>query len=404
MRGITPRYAGLLSLGFVVAFAGAGAGAYFAGMSSSGIRITTGAGKDPSKRHPLPRSGAVVPAYDLWSDPVFPTLAVGYAIERHLTAAGPSEALARSEDGGRVWRLVGTFPFPNGYSEVQFVSPEDGYAFGPAGVAVTDDGGRSFTQSRDLGGELERVIPIGDDVWATYAVCHGPPVPTTSCSVRLAVSRNGGLSWRRAPRPTPLAESYGGGDVLARVTSEEAYVVSYGSRGGLARTTDDGASWARLVDPCSAWRIVDMAALSAGRLWMICGGDPVPGADASAKAVFRSDDAGQSWSAVAYTGFGPARGALARRLPFGSLWYGGQLSELATISPARAWIGVHGVGVLVTSDGGRSWSLAEGISDDGRDAGVGVTFTDPVHGWAIEFRVGVYRTDDASHWELVDGR
>ncbi|MGO9912192.1 MAG: WD40/YVTN/BNR-like repeat-containing protein, partial [Acidimicrobiales bacterium] len=93
----------------------------------------------------LPGAGAYVPAYDLSSDPVFPTLRIGYAIESHTTKAGTSEQLARSEDGGRSWRLVRPFPFPNGYSQVQFFSLEDGYAFGPSGLAITTDGGASWT-------------------------------------------------------------------------------------------------------------------------------------------------------------------------------------------------------------------------------------------------------------------
>lgn len=405
VKALTPRFAAALGVAFTAAFAAAGVGAYAIVASSSPAHLTTRPNPAPHRGGPLPRAGAVVPAYDLWSDPVFPTLRIGYAIERHLTPAGPSEALARSEDGGRVWRLIGAFPFANGYSDVQFVSPQRGYAFGPAGVAVTDDGGRSFVAGKDLGGELERVVPIGADVWATYAVCHGPPVASTRCGVRLAVSHDGGLTFSPSPRRAPIEESFLGGDVLARVTLDEAYVVSYGpTGGGLARTADDGASWVRLPDPCSAWRTVDMAALWAGQLWMICGGTAVRHEDASAKAVFRSDDGGTRWTAVAYTGLGPERGPLASSPPFGELWYAGQLSELATISPERAWIGVDGVGVLVTLDGGRTWKHVLGMADDGMAAGVGVTFNDARHGWAIEFREGVYRTDDAIHWVLVDGR
>jgi len=230
-------------------------------------------------------------------------------------------------------------------------------------------------------------------------------VPRTECAVRLALSTDGGLHWRTAVSPAPLGEAYEGGDILARVTNDAAYVVSYGitGGGGVALTTDSGRSWRRLPDPCSAWRTVDMAALSGGELWMICGGSPVPGADASAKAVFRSHDGGKTWVPEAYTGFGPPTGPLASKGPIGALWYAGQLSQLATIAPDRAWIGVSGVGVLVSFDSGRTWALAKGMPGNGGDAGVGVTFNDAENGWAIEFRVGVWRTSDAFRWHLVDG-
>ncbi len=355
----------------------------------------------------LPRPGALVPADDLYSDPVFPTLQVGYAIERHATAGGNSEELARSEDAGRTWHLVGPFPFANGYSQVQFVSIRSGYAFGPAGVAVTHDGGAHWAEGQALGGRLQRVVPIGDDVWATYAVCEGPPVASTLCSVHVAISTDGGIHWNQAATASPLTQSFDGGDVLARMDRDEAYVVSYGpSGGGLAHTVDDGARWTSLPDPCSAWDTVDIAAPKANVLWMICGGAPRAGGAASAKAVFQSYDGGRTWVPRAYTGFGPASGPLARRAPFGHLWFAGRLSQLATIDPTRAWIGVSGIGVLVTFDAGRDWALVKGMPRDAtRDgvAGVGVTFDDPRNGWAIEFRLGVWRTRDAVHWQLIDG-
>lgn len=352
----------------------------------------------------LPSAGAIVPAYDLWSDPVFPTVEIGYAIERHPTSGGSSEALARSEDGGRTWRLVGQFPFANGYSEVQFISVSTGYAFGPAGLAVTRDGGRTWTEGDPPTGRLQKVIPIGSNVWATYVVCHGPPEASTRCDMRLAISEDGGLHWAAAGTPSPLQESYSGGDILARDTLDKAYIVTYGvTGGGLAVTSDSGQTWRELDDPCAAWAKVDMAALSGGQLWMICGASRVQGDDASAKAAFRSHDGGLHWVAESYTGFGPDLGPLAASGPVGHLFYAGQLSQLATISPTRAWIGVSGVGVLVSSDSGRKWTLVKGMRSTGGDKGVGVTFNDARHGWAIEFRSGVWQTSDAVHWHLLDG-
>jgi photosystem II stability/assembly factor-like uncharacterized protein len=378
---------------------------YLAGGPSDAPHVVAGPG---SGRIPtsgtLPAAGATVPAFDLWSDPVFPTLSVGYAIERHLTAAGPSEALARSEDAGRTWHLVGNFPFASGYVEVQFISVSTGYAFGPAGLAVTRDGGARWVEGQSIPGRLQRVVPIGSDVWATFDLCHGPPEPATPCTVHLAISTDSGLRFSTAPAPAPLPASFGGGDILARISDGAAYVVTYGpTGGGLAVTRDDGASWARLADPCSSWPVVDLAAPAPGFLWMICGGARSDGG--SAKAVFQSFDGARRWRAKAYTGFGPDAGPLARRAPFGRLPYEGQLSQLATINPVQAWIGVSGVGVLVTADHGREWSLVRGMSraTAAGGAGVGVTFDDARHGWAIELRRGVWQTSNGVDWQLVDG-
>ncbi len=389
---------------FVVAAASASLVATLEGHASLKVRP---ARPVPADGGAIPGAGAFVPAYDLSSDPVFPTLRVGYAIESHRTGAGTTEHLARSRDGGRRWYLVGApFPFSGGYTEVQFVSVESGYAFGPAGLALTHDGGRSWTEGATLGGTLERVVPIGDDVWATYAVCHGPPEATTPCRVRLAVSGDGGLSWQTAGRASPLQEAMGGGDVLARYSLEEGYVVSYGpTGGGLAVTYDAGRHWQVLPDPCAAWLRVDLAVLAHGQAWMICGGAPVLGRSSSAKAVLRSFDYGRHWRLEASTGFGPPLSGLpaAAAGMVGQLPFAGQLSQLATISPDRAWIGVSGLGVLVSSDSGRSWQLVDGMGAGSGAGGVGVTFDDAAHGWAIEFHAGVWRTSDGLHWHLLEG-
>lgn len=322
-----------------------------------------------------------------------------------------SDHLAATDNGGKSWYLVGAaFPFDNGplgYSQVEFMTLEDGYAFGPAGLAVTHDAGRHWTEAVGLTGALQRVVPIGNDVWATEITCNGPPVATTSCSVELAISTDAGLIWQQVPGAMPLSEARSGGDILARLTTTAAYVVSYGpTGGGLVLTTDAGRRWTRLPDPCEHWQRVDVATPSDTDLWMICGGPPVLAGTASSKAVFRSYDGGKQWSLVASTGFGPPFGPGALHAPtgpVGSIAYAGQLSQLATISASRAWIGVSGVGVLVSFDYGRDWTLASGIEDDGHDTGVGVTFNDAVHGWAIEFHQGVFKTDNGLQWTLVDG-
>jgi photosystem II stability/assembly factor-like uncharacterized protein len=393
----------LLTMAVFVLAAGT---AYVVAELRSKTPVETGPGQVNLGGGKLPGAGAYVPAYDLSSDPVFPTLRIGYAIESHTTKAGTSEQLARSDDGGKSWRLVRPFPFPNGYSQVQFFSLEDGYAFGPSGLALTTDGGGSWTVGATLGGTLERVTPISDNVWATYTVCQGFPVTsTTMCNVRLAVSRDGGRHWSTAAAPSPLSEARSGGDILARYSLDTAYIVSYGvTGGGLAVTRDNGRTWQKMPDPCSAWQTVDMATVPGGVIWMICGGAPVMSGQASAKAVFQSYDSGRRWTLESYTGFGPATATWGSIAPVGNLWYSGQLSQLATISLGRAWIGVSGVGVLITSDDGKNWHLAEGLHDDGQDTGVGVTFNNADDGWAIEFHEAVWRTSDALHWQLIDGK
>ncbi|MGH9292157.1 MAG: WD40/YVTN/BNR-like repeat-containing protein, partial [Acidimicrobiales bacterium] len=297
-------------------------------------------------------AGALVPASDLVSDPVFVTLRVGFALETTEAHAVTVERLARSDDGGRSWYVSGSpFPVAGDFSTLQFISSRQGYVFGDAGLLVTSDGGRHWTLVPNLQGTLERAIPVGDNVWATFIHCGGLPRPTARCPVYLAISRDGGRHWHTVG-PTGLDEAPSpfGGDVLARYSLSVAYLVSYGtSGGGLSETTDDGAHWRPLPDPCSGgWATADLAAPSAGQLWLICGAAVRPGSRLQPKVVYRSSDGAHSWQLVASTGFVASEPA-----PVGSIPLSGGVSQLATISPDVAWLGLSGVGVAVSFDSGR---------------------------------------------------
>jgi hypothetical protein len=363
----------------------------------AGPRPGSGRGTEPSGA-----TGSYVPAADLVSDPVFVTLRVGFALETTETNSLTVERLARSDDGGRSWYVTGSpFPVAGDFSTLQFISARQGYVFGPSGLLVTSDGGAHWSQVVTLDGTLQRAIPIGRNVWATFTKC-GPPGLAASCAVGAAISLDGGLRWHDVTDP-PIAEAPGpaGGDILARYSLNAAYVVSYGpTGGGLAFTDDDGATWRRLSDPCSGpWADVDLAAPGPGDLWLVCGAIAPRTSGVQAKVAYRSDDGGRSWVLMASSGFAPGAAE-----PVGDLPLSGRVSQLATISAQRAWLGVAGLGVMVTFDSGRDWQLASGFpAATSPSPAVGVTFNNVVDGWAIEIRHGVWRTSDAVHWRLVDG-
>ncbi|MGC9960701.1 MAG: hypothetical protein ABSE47_02220 [Acidimicrobiales bacterium] len=348
--------------------------------------------------------GALVPAADLVSDPVFVNSTVGFALETPDLGNLAIERLARSDDGGNSWHVTGSpFPVDWGFSTLQFISPEQGYIFGHSGLLDTSDGGKTWHQVAGLNGTLQRAIPLGSNVWATYTTC--PPTGVSGpCSVGVAISTDDGNHWQDVSAPH-LQESPGGGDILARWSLQAAYVLSYGSSGGgLAYTGDDGHTWTRLPDPCATpFQREDFAAPPApsgdtSALWLICGALTTPGEIGQPKLVYRSYDDAQHWALVASTGFtSPADS------PVGHIPLSGWVSQLATINSTQAWLGIAGVGVIVTWDSGTIWAPAGGIPTSQPSTEVGVTFNNDVLGWAVVFRRGVWRTADAVHWQLVDG-
>jgi hypothetical protein len=350
--------------------------------------------------------GAIVPAADLVSDPVFVNSTVGFALETAEHGNLAVERLARSEDGGRSWRVTGSpFPYPWGFSTLQFISPEKGYVFGNSGLLVTSDGGTSWQSVQGLNGTLQRAIPLGSNVWATYTSCgSSPPGGTGSCSVGLAISTDGGRRWHDTT-PTGLKEARDGGDILARWSLTSAYVLSYGvTGGGLAYTGDDGSTWTQLPDPCSGpYEREDLAAppppagYESG-MWLICGAITGPGQAGQPKVVYRSFDDAEHWSLMASTGFMRASAS-----PVGQIPLSGWVSQLATITSTQAWLGIRGLGVIVTDDSGATWVPVEGLPTSEPDTEVGVTFNSGELGWAVVFRRGVWRTEDATKWQLMDG-
>jgi hypothetical protein len=373
---------------------------------ASQLRVSPGGGgTEPGGGGPL-GGGVLVPAADLVSDPVFVTSDVGFALATTGHGALAVERLARSDDGGRTWHVTGSaFPVLGSFSTLQFISAEQGYIFGNAGLLVTSDGGKVWSQVQGLNGTLQRAIPVQNDVWATYTSCgSSPPGAEGSCAVGLAISTDGGRHWRDTT-PPGLKESRDGGDILARWSLDAAYVLSYGlTGGGLAYTPDDGLTWQHLPDPCSApFAREDLAAPppapgSKTAIWLICGAITAPGAEGQPKLVFRSFDGARHWTLVASTGF-----TRLQPTPVGEIPLSGWVSQLATIDSTQAWLGLQGVGVIVTLDSGVTWTPAEGFPNAEPETEVGVTFNNGLLGWAIVFRRGVWRTDDAVHWQLVDG-
>jgi photosystem II stability/assembly factor-like uncharacterized protein len=168
----------------------------------------------------------------------------------------------------------------------------------------------------------------------------------------------------------------------------------------LAATHDGGATWRAQVDPCDAHGkgFIDRLAVSSGKLWLLCGGEPAAGMQL--KALYVSDDGGQNWRLAAATGDGTPQ-QLANRLP-GS----GYVDSIAATTLKHAWIGLDRGTLYETSNGGYTWQAAIPMPiPNPRDATVGpIVFVDRMHGWVAAYNRTFHTVDGGAHWQAVTVR
>lgn len=227
--------------------------------------------------------------------------------------------LLRTRDGGRSWAEDKGLVLP-ALKRIQFFNPKLGWAFGessalfPAGVFVTDNGGRTWSpiEGRPANGWLA----------ADFFDAHAGAIAGREGAV--AVIRRRGL--------TPARTSDFGWRSLNRMKFSHDTIGWLVGDGGLVLTTADaGLSWQLPeADPTAlAGHDIDWHALEVRgeRVWI---------AGAPGSKVLTSDDGGKHWQAFSTDQNLPLFG-----LAFADNLHGWAVGALGTI--------------LATSDGGRTW-------------------------------------------------
>jgi BNR/Asp-box repeat len=341
-----------------------------ASMASSAAPAATPAGP------PGPAGAAAPPPLSV----TFVGVATGWVLGQAVPAgqcdrpAAPDcVVLQRTDTAGAAWRTVSPPPThgpagATGVSQVRFLTPSDGWAFGPQ-LWATHDGGQTWARIPTGGLRVTALETRGQRVFAVWARCTGTGADFSSHCTGFTVysSPAGSDSW--TPAATMATAAAGSGAALLLTGTTAYWLAPAGnlfagplSGAGLQPVQQaTGAPGEQTGPPCAAGaaqadgqpsRALLAADASAGGLDLVCAG-PSAGGQQS-KTIYVSSDGGQTWQR---TGQAPAAGT----------------AFFLSASPSGALVLATSLGIEVSADGGASWSAASGASPPGGFVYAGMT-------------------------------
>jgi hypothetical protein len=227
------------------------------------------------------------------------------------------------------------------------------------------DGGHTW-QNWDLGGGVSGYDTVGGTMWL---VAGG----------KVLAANNGGWPAQTAGQPASAeaVTAISADRAIVRGSTDHVTAVWY-------VTSDHGASWATLADPCAgtaypATRGATMSAGPGGMVWVVCTAEPVAGQPP--KELVTSADGGQTWqrrSTLENTGFANdvypinadvawrtgGRGDVYRTTDGGTHWTdvlpgtsgpGGPAGLVAIDADTAIYFTSYTSKISVTRDGGKTW-------------------------------------------------
>jgi photosystem II stability/assembly factor-like uncharacterized protein len=352
-------------------------------------------GQGPTNTVPVTHpacAGNMIPASTLSAITFFDATS-GLGVWSRSTHCGPR--LASTRDGGETWKVVGgALPAPvSGLSETPtmvFPTARVGWVDGGGVLLMTRDGGTSWSVVR-LGGWVATISGYGSSVWAFVATCNSA---ASTCRYRLEATTLGSESWREVGL---LPASMGNhGIVVARLTAWRA-VVDNGQQGPTPAfvTTDGGKHWSA-VNTCGSIQFSPgaLVATSPRHVLVLCLGGAAAGS--ALKALFRSNDGGKTWEAVAID-----RGLnlpLAQNpIPTDE----GDVLEVPSVN--RLWMATENY-LSGSLDGGKTWFPVRGLDFDGGGTFASFSFVSSRNGWLLVPYSGLWRTTDGKSWRAVGPR
>jgi photosystem II stability/assembly factor-like uncharacterized protein len=241
-----------------------------------------------------------------------------------FVAAGDPLSLYRTRDGGDHWTRA---DLPSPVQFVQFLDTTTGFAVArtegdvPPDVFVTGDGGGTWTRSPKLPADAGfwPQFRNREEWWGGVGSDQGPP--------HVLLTLDGGVTWstRALPQQSEAGPFSTWVDIVPNAKTVVAYVGTEGGEPHIYSSDDGGGSWAALKLPSSA---TQLAYLDATHWWASAG-----------SLLFKSADAGRSWTRVAGT---PPNLYLVQLMDERHAW--GLIDD------------GHRATLVFTSDGGRHWT------------------------------------------------
>jgi photosystem II stability/assembly factor-like uncharacterized protein len=362
------------------------------GTSGAGEGGTGGDGAGAGGTGPSMPPGGPVPAKFVAQDLTFVSSDAGWLLGTAPCSSAPCTSVTRTRDGGRTW--VG-IPAPradlepNGQSGcdadrpcvrgIRFANDSVGYVYGSTALYLTTDGGAHWTRQSGQADAVE----IADGT--ALRVSHTMPGCPPGCGYQVSSAPVGTGTWRPVTAPGTLT---GNAVQLLRVGHRAFLTVYRNPAGGagnaqatLLASGDDGQHWTSHPDPCGeqGGKEADsqqMAVGPDGSLTVLCrvredqttfvvtssnggagfgahrtapggsGADAVGAASARTLLVaaggtlYRSADAGASWTRVA-TAAASSTGGGAAVIGFQNAgtgrWVPGGAAVLTTTDAGAAW-------------------------------------------------------------------
>lgn len=334
----------------------------------------------------------------------------GYAIISNNPFHPTTRAyLAVTHSGGARWTFVNALP-PSSYGTrgneyipmFHFVNGSTGYVSTSfsAGVFATTDAGATWHWDR-LPGPLAGWVFNGTSMVTVSRACP-TNIQSATCPAFLSLFRDG-MTTSRAAASVPLIVGVDAQSVVPlAITASGLTVVMEGVQGGggeagsgaLIATTDQGATWRRIADPCGIEAEGDQLITADSNRWLLSCflGE---GMNAGKSSIWRSNDGGATWrlanratdSSTTTGDVGNGGGVFTTIVPSddGSLLFGAMQGAIG--------------GVEVSRDGGTHWTSAY---LDGQGGAPETLSTFGKKGALDDVDSGlIYRTTNGRNWSVL---